>query len=91
MLKHIHGHILVLERELAEIDAYLMQAMKPYAWAHELLQTIPGIDRIAAALIIIEVGDDMARFGSVRSLACWAALSPGNNESAGKQLRAIGK
>ena len=85
VLKHIHGHILVLERELAEIDAYLMQAMKPYAWAHELLQTIPGIDRTAAALIIIEVGDDMARFGSARSLACWAALSPGNNESAGKR------
>ena len=85
VLKHIHAHIETLERELADIDAYLMQAMQPYAWAHELLQTIPGIDRIAAALIIIEIGDDMARFGSPRSLACWAALSPGNNESAGKR------
>lgn len=85
VLKHIHAHIETLEQELADIDAYLMQAMQPYAWAHELLQTIPGIDRIAAALILIEIGDDMTRFGSPRSLACWAALSPGNNESAGKR------
>jgi transposase len=74
-----------LERQLAEIDAYLIEAMQPYAWAHGLLQTIPGIDRIAAALILIEIGDDMARFGSPERLACWAALSPGNHESAGKR------
>ena len=59
--------------------------MQPYALAHGLLQTIPGIDQIAAALILIEIGDDMARFGRPESLACWAALSPGNNESAGKR------
>ena len=41
--------------------------------------------RVAAALILIEIGDDMARFGRAQSLACWAALSPGNNESAGKR------
>jgi hypothetical protein len=45
----------------------------------------PGIDEVAAALILIEIGDDMARFGSPERLACWAALSPGNNESAGKR------
>ena len=85
VLGHIHAHIETLQREIAEIDAYLLAAMRPYAWAHELLQTIPGIDEIAAALILIEIGDDMARFGSPERLACWAALSPGNNESAGKR------
>lgn len=85
VLRQLHAHIEALECKLAEIDAYLIDAMKPYAWAHELLQTIPGIDRIAAALIIVEVGEDMARFGSPERLASWAALSPGNNESAGKR------
>ena len=85
VLKHIHAHVQVLQQELAEIDAYLLAAMQFYAWAHGLLQTIPGIDEIAAALIIVEIGDDMARFGSPARLACWAALSPGNNESAGKR------
>jgi transposase len=85
VLQHLHRHIESLERHLAELDAYLLHAMQPYAWAHALLQTIPGIDEIAAALIIIEIGDDMSRFGAAKRLASWAALSPGNNESAGKR------
>ena len=85
VLKHIHAHIESLQRELADIDAYLLAAMQPYALAHGLLQTIPGIDRIAAALILIEIGDEMARFGCAERLASWAALCPGNNESAGKR------
>jgi len=43
-------------------------------WAHELLQTIPRIDQIAVALILIEIGDGIARFGRARSLGCWARL-----------------
>jgi len=85
VLKHLQAHIDLLERELSELDAYLIAAMRPYAWAHGLLQTIPGIDEVAACLILIEIGDDMTRFGSPERLACWAALSPGNNESAGKR------
>lgn len=85
VLGHIHAHIEALQSELAAIDAYLFKAMQPYAWAHRLLQTIPGIDALAAALILIEIGDDMARFDSPERLAAWAALCPGNNESAGKR------
>jgi transposase len=85
VLRHIEAHIQTLQHELDEIDRYMLSALRPYAWAHELLQTIPGIDEIAAALILIEIGDDMTRFGRAQSLACWAALSPGNDESAGKR------
>ena len=85
VLKHIHAHIGALERQLAELDAYLFEAMIPYQWAHRLLQTIPGIDQIASALILIEIGVDMTRFGSPKRIAAWAALCPGNNESAGKK------
>jgi transposase len=59
--------------------------MAPYQWAHRLLQTIPGIDQIASALILIEIGDDMTRFGNADRLAACTALCPGNNESAGKR------
>jgi transposase len=85
VLGHIHAHIEALQAELAALDAYLLEAMQPYAWAHGLLQTIPGIDALAAALILIEIGDDMGRFGCAERLAAWAALCPGNNESAGKR------
>ena len=53
--------------------------------AHRLLQTVPGIDQIARALILIETGDDVTRIRSADRLAAWAALCPGNNESAGKR------
>ena len=85
VLGHIEAHIETLQRELAEIDSYMLGALQPYAWAHQLLQTIPGIDEIAAALILIEIGDDMTRFGRPQSLACWAALSPSNDQSAGQR------
>ena len=85
VLGRIHAHIEALRAELAALDAYLLEAMQPYAWAHGLLQTIPGIDAIAAALILIEIGDDMGRFGCAERLAAWAALCPGNNDSAGKR------
>jgi transposase len=85
VLEQLNTHIEALERQLAAIDAALLAAMQPYAWAHQLLQTIPGIDQIAAALIVIEIGEDMSRFGSPERLACWAALSPGNHESADKR------
>lgn len=85
ILEAMHDHVIYLERELARIDAYLIEAMKPYQWAWELLQTIPGIDAIASTMILIEIGDDMSRFGDADRLASWAALCPGNNESAGKR------
>ncbi len=85
MLSHLRAHIDILEHEISELDAYLLDAMAPYQWAHRLLQTIPGIDQIASALILIEVGDDMTRFGCADRLAAWAALCPGNDESAGKR------
>lgn len=85
VIKAVRDHVRYLETELAKLDDYLITAMAPYAWAHRLLQTIPGIDEIAAAMILIEIGDDLSRFGSADRLASWAALCPGNNESAGKR------
>jgi transposase len=85
VLKMIMSHLRYLEQELAFLDRYLVAAIDPYAWAWRLLQTIPGIDQVTAALILIEIGDDLRRFGSASRLASWAALCPGNNESAGKR------
>jgi len=56
-----------------------------YAQAVELLDTIPGLDRWLAELIVAEIGTDMRRFPSAQHLASWAGVAPGNNESAGKR------
>jgi len=85
VLQEIREHMQPLEARLEKLDATLRTAMAPYAWAWTLLQTIPGIGEIAAALILIEIGDDLSHFGSADRFASWAALCPGNNESAGKR------
>lgn len=51
----------------------------------ELLSTIPGVDKEAAAYILSEIGNNMDYFPDEQHLASWAGLSPGNNESAGKK------
>jgi len=49
------------------------------------LDTIPGVARQTAEVIVSEIGVDMSRFESANHLAAWAGLAPGNNESAGKR------
>lgn len=51
----------------------------------ELLDTIPGIGRAMAELLVAEIGIDMAKFPTPAHLAAWAGVAPGSNESAGRQ------
>lgn len=85
VLKEVHQHIEQLEKTLKEIDEYIFAAMIPYKEQWEILQTIPGIDAISAAITIVEIGVDMKRFGNEEQFCSWAGMCPGNNESAGKK------
>jgi len=60
ILTELHESVTILEQKFARLDAYLIEAMRPYQWAVELLQTIPGIDATSSAMILIEIGDDMS-------------------------------
>lgn len=88
VLKRITNHIKWLQQQIAEIDAQVVAAMEPYQREWQLLQTIPGIDQIGAAMLLAEIGTDMGRFGSKERLCSWAGMCPGNNESAGKKKAA---
>jgi len=50
-----------------------------------LLDTIPGVGRRTAEIIVAEVGSDVRRFPSAGHLASWAGRCPGQDESAGKR------
>jgi len=84
-LQMIREHIKYLEKELAIIDDKIYKGIEPYNEQWQLLQTIPGINAIIAALIIIEIGVDMRRFGDREQFCSWAGMCPGNNESAGRK------
>jgi len=49
------------------------------------LDTIPGVGRRVAEVVVAEIGRDMSRFPSADHLASWAGLTPGHHESAGKR------
>ena len=76
-----------IDRDLAEVEAAIAAAMRPFAAEQAMLVTIPGVDALTAAAIIAEIGVDMAVFGSAGRLAAWAGLCPTNHESAGKRRR----
>jgi transposase len=46
---------------------------------------VPGLRRINACGLLAEIGADLRQFPTAAQLASWAALCPGNRESAGKQ------
>jgi transposase len=76
-----------LGRDVAEVEAAIGAAMRPFAAQQALLMTIPGVDALTAAAIVAEIGVDMAAFGTAQRLAAWAGLCPANHASAGKQKR----
>ena len=86
LLAIIMGKIRFLERAIAALDEEISRAAGLFAWALTLLGAISGIDQVAAAAILAEIGVDMDRFPSGAYLASWARVAPGNRQSAGKSL-----
>ncbi len=75
----------VVEGKIAEFDVRIDELMRPFAPAVEIWMGIPGIDRIAAWSLVVEIGVDMNQFPSADHLSSWAGVCPGSNESAGKR------
>jgi len=56
----------------------------PFAHAVDRLDEITGVGRVAAQVIIAEIGVDMGRFPTPGHLASWARYAPRIKASAGK-------
>ncbi|MCX5059082.1 MULTISPECIES: IS110 family transposase [Streptomyces] len=69
---------------IRQLDERIEETMAPFRPALDLLDTIPGINRVVAEVIIAETGGDMNRFASAQHLASWAGVCPGHHESAGR-------
>jgi transposase len=77
-----------LARLVAHCDARIAEVAQPVAAHIERLQTIIGVGRRSAEVIVSEIGVDMSRFASSAHVASWARLCPGTHESAGKRRSA---
>jgi transposase len=77
----------VLDRQIATLDQEIGALVAPWQAQIAQLDSIPGVDIIAARDILAEIGTDMSRFGDAARLASWAGVCPGNHESTGKRYR----
>ncbi len=73
-----------LEELIAGLSAQIETAIAPFAGQVQLLDTIPGVDQRTAQGLLAEIGADMQVFATAARLASWAAVCPGNHESAGR-------
>src|SRR6266511_950841 len=85
LVAQILAHIDYLDETIATLSERIEQAIAPFARERELLQTIPGVGRTGAEVLIAELGVDMSVFPTDAHLASWAGQCPGNHESAGKR------
>jgi len=96
----LHGrftghHALLIGQMLAQIDFLdetiqtlserVEELTRPFYREIELLDSIPGVDRRAAEMLLAEIGADMSRFPSEHHLASWGGMCPGQRESGGKK------
>ena len=80
-LAHIDHLAASIDRLSTEIAVRLRPAEEQLA----CLETIPGVGRRTAELLVAEIGTDMRRVPTAAHLASWAGMCPGSNESAGKR------
>jgi transposase len=85
LLKLHLGQIDALGTAIAEVDKEVGERLEPFRDAQRRVIKIPGIESVAAAAILSEIGVDMTRFPSAGHLISWATLCPRNDESAGKR------
>jgi len=85
LVEQILAKIDFLDETVERLNAEIDERLAPFEPLLARLDTIPGVNRVVATTIVAETGGDMTRFPTAGHLCSWAALCPGQNESAGKR------
>src|SRR4029453_5059828 len=80
LLDQLLRHIEFLDDAIAACDREIVTRTAAQADALTRLDTIPGVARRTAEVIVAELGADMTRFPTAGHAASWAGLCPGTNE-----------
>jgi len=78
----------LINAQIADLDIIIAATVQPYAAQMKILMSVRGIEFVAAAAILAEIGPDMSVFKGSDGLSAWAGLAPGQNVSAVKRKRA---
>jgi transposase len=85
MIRLVLDHTAHLEAAIADLDTQVDRVIARFAEARDHLDTITGVGKRAAEVIIAEIGADMSVFPTAGHLASWAGMAPGNNITGGKR------
>jgi transposase len=83
--RQIIEHIDFLDASIAALNQEITARLVPFEAALTIVQSITGISRTTAEVIVAETGVDMSRFPTAGHLCAWAGLAPASHESAGKR------
>ena len=78
------AHVDYLDEAITTVSEEIEARLAPFEAHLTRLDTVHGIARRTAEVIIAEIGVDMTVFPNEHHLASWAGMCPGNNEGAGK-------
>jgi len=85
LMRQILSKIDFLEEQIAQLTTEIDRQLAPFEPVIAKLTTIPGVARRNAVTVLVETTGDMRHFPTAAHLCSWAAICPGQNESAGKR------
>ena len=80
-------HLNHLDGQIGTLDLEVAQRVDPFEKTLVAVNTIPGIGRRTAQIIVAEMGTDMEQFPTPGHLSSWAGVCPGNNRSGERSKR----
>jgi transposase len=81
----ILAHLDFLDEQIDRLSDAIEDQLGPFAAGVELAQSMTGVARRTAEVMVAEIGTDMTVFPTAGHLASWAGRCPGNDQSAGKR------
>ncbi len=85
LVSQMLAQIDVLDETIQTLSGRIEELTRPFSRELELLDTIPGVDKRAAEMLLAEIGPDMSRFPTDAHLASWGGMCPGQRESGAKK------